>query len=141
MMQKLNIKLPEGLKSTQQKNSQDIIDKKNLKTMLEIARELNIDKQTVYRYIKKYNMPYTYKSENGVFYFDETVQTRIKSIIMQNKSASKNSSEIGENINEIVYEVVNEALKDNNKYIETVIEKLDTIINLLQENMNYNLNK
>lgn len=99
----------------------------NYKTMLEIAKELNVDKQQIYRCIKKYNMPYKYKSENGTMYFDEAVQTRIKSIITQKKSVSKNSNEVHQKANKVVHET------HKNMYFEAVINKLDTIIDLLQK--------
>lgn len=113
------------------KSNSDNVNK--CKTMLEIAKEINIDKQKVYRCIKKYNMPYKYIAENGTMYFDEMVQTRIKTILSEKKSVSKNSNEIREILNEVVQETVNEALKIQNKNIEIIIYKLDAIINLLQK--------
>lgn len=93
------------------------------KKMLEIAKDLNVDKQKVYRCVKKHNIPY--KEENGIMYFDEVAQTRIKDIIKQTKSISKNSSE--------VFQKKDEAVKE--AQFEAVVKRLDIIIELLQKGL------
>ena len=48
------------------------------KTLKQIADELSIDKQKVYRYVKKEHIKEAYQSDT-VYYFDEVAQNRIKS--------------------------------------------------------------
>ena len=47
------------------------------KTMKQIADELQIDKQKVYRFIKKHCINEVYQ-KNGAKYYDETAQKQIK---------------------------------------------------------------
>lgn len=55
------------------------------KTIKQIADDLKIDKQRVYRFIKKNNINEAYQ-ENGTMYYDETAQILIKQGFTENKT-------------------------------------------------------
>ena len=91
--------------------------------MLEIAKDLGVDKQKVYRCIKKNDIKYTMK--NDIMYFDEAEQTRIKSELFADTTISKNSGDTVQKHFEEVDETVS----------EVVSERLNTIIMILQRGL------
>lgn len=114
---KFNLKIPATFKN--EKSIQEVPDPVR-KTMLEIANEVGVDKQKVYRCIKKYGIPY--ETENDIIYLNETAQTRIKSLILQKTDILKNSND-----------TVKEIPENQITYFEAIIEQLNTVIALLQK--------
>lgn len=97
----------------------------NLKTMLELSKDLKTDKQKIYRTIKKHNIPF--QKINDVIYLDETAKTLIKSIIFPDNTTSQNISEVHQ--------------KTEN---DTVMKQLEKVIGMLQDelqNKNQQLNE
>lgn len=54
------------------------------KTIKQLSDEIGVDKQKVYRYIKKNHINEAHQ-ENGMMYYDEAVQTQIKQAFSQNE--------------------------------------------------------
>lgn len=54
-------------------------------TIKQLSDEIGVDKQKVYRYIKKNHINEAHQ-ENGVMYYDETVQMQIKQALSQNEA-------------------------------------------------------
>lgn len=88
----------------------------NLKTMLELSKDLKTDKQKIYRTIQKHNIPF--QKINDVIYLDETAKTQIKSIIYPDNTTSKNISEVHQ--------------KTEN---DTVMKQLEKVIGMLQDEL------
>lgn len=74
------------------------------KTTLEIANDLNVTKQRVYRYIKKHNITEAYQ-EAGVMYYDEVVQKAVREAF--NGIDKKNEAP-----HEVTHEARNDALSE-----------------------------
>ena len=62
-----------------------------VKTLKEIADELKVDKQKVYRFVKKHHIIEA-ENANGVMYYDEVAQTRIKQGFSENEPLQKSTS-------------------------------------------------
>lgn len=77
-----------------------------MKTLKQIADELGIDKQKVYRYIKKHHINDAHH-DAGVMYFDEAVENAIKSHFFNNDASSDAHHEAHQTASN---EVVNDAV-------------------------------
>ena len=59
-----------------------------MKTMKQIADELKIDKQRIYRYIKKHHITEAHQMQ-GVMYFSDAVQTQIEKHFLQKTTSGE----------------------------------------------------
>ena len=86
------------------------------KTIKEIADELGVDKQKVYRYIKKNHINevlHEALQKNGVKQYDEAAETLIKQGFSEESTSSEALHEALQNhINEAVFDTVSEAVID-----------------------------
>lgn len=86
------------------------------KTIKEIADELGVDKQKVYRYIKKNHINEAHHEalqKNGVKRYDEAAETLIKQgIFGESTSGEAHHEALQNHINEVVCDTVSEALID-----------------------------
>lgn len=106
------------------------------KTIKQIADELQIDKQKVYRFIKK-NYINEAHQKSGVMYYDETVENLIKSHFSKNTT----STEVHQiTSNDVVIDVLmkqSEMLKNEleikNKQIEQLNKRLEENQKLLDQ--------
>ena len=103
------------------------------KTIKQIADELKIEKQKVYRYIKK-NCINEAHQKNGVMYYNEAVQERIKQAFSSKTQNQRSTS------NEALYDVLlkqSEMLKNElevkNKQISELQERLAECQKLLDQ--------
>jgi len=96
-----------------------------LKTMLQIASELGIDKQKVYRYIKKHNIKEVHQ-DGGALYYNEAVETEIKQYFSKNTV----SSEVHRSVSEVPqstsnYTVTNEIISMLKNELATKDKQID----------------
>lgn len=86
-----------------------------LKTIKEIADELGVDKQRVYRYIKKNHINealHEALQKNGVKQYDEAAQTLIKQGVLEESASSEAHHEVLQNhINDTVSDVLVDMLR------------------------------
>lgn len=99
------------------------------KTTKQIADELKIDKQKVYRYIKRNHIKEVNQSES-VKYYDEAVQKHIKQYFEANRSTSnethQNTSKAHQSASsDIVLETLIEQLKEKDKQIAELQKLID----------------
>lgn len=107
-----------------------------MKTTKQIADELEIDKQRVYRYIKKNHISEALQ-KNGVMYYDDVAETNIKRAF-NDKSVSNEAHQ--KHINEAVIdtllkqsEMLRKELEIKNKQIEKLNEMLADNYKLLNQ--------
>jgi len=106
----------------------DIEDLANLKSLLELSKVLEVDKQKIYRCVKKNNIKY--QIINDKIFIDEVAQTRIKAIILQNNLILKSTSKITSN------GTSKGTSNDKSKGIsKEYIKQLITIINILEKEL------
>lgn len=106
------------------------------KTIKQIADELQIDKQKVYRYIKSHHINEVYQEalqKNKVKHYDEVAQEQIKKAFAikneSKRSTSKSTSKVHhESVNEALFDTIKmlqEELKKKNEQIENLHTLLD----------------
>lgn len=101
------------------------------KTIKQIADELKIDKQKVYRYIKKNHINEAHQ-KNGVMYYDDVAEMLIKQAFIQNITSNEVHQEVHQNhINEAVIDVL---LKQSEMLQKEFEIKNKQIISLQEEN-------
>lgn len=110
------------------------------KTIKQIADELQVDKQKVYRYIKSHHINEAHREahqKNNVKYYDEAAQTQIRKAF-ETKSTSKRST--SKSTSKVHHEAVNEALNDTIKLLQNElamknqqIENLHTLLDQEQK--------
>jgi len=95
------------------------------KTIKQIADELGIEKQKVYRFIKRNHINEAHQ-ENGVMYYDEMAQTLLNTEFFKNTT----SSEVHQNhINDTVTEAVINMLKSEIDFKNKLIDELKLELN------------
>lgn len=102
------------------------------KTMKQIAEELHIDKQRVYRFIKKNRINEAYQ-KNGAKYYDEVAQKLIKQGFEKDEShreAHQNrfksaSNEAADTVTEKLIEMLEKELEEKNQQIKELNKLLD----------------
>lgn len=95
-----------------------------MKTIKQIADELGIDKQRVYRYIKKNHINEAHQ-KNGVMYYDEVVESDIKQAFSQNEPHQASAS--NDTVIDVLVkqsEMLQKELEIKNKQIEELNERL-----------------
>ena len=111
-----------------------------MKTIKQIADELGIDKQRVYRYIKK-NCINEAHQKNGVMYYDDVAESAIKQGLSGKSTSGEAHHEAHQNrINEAVIdtllnqsEMLKKELEIKNKQIEELNERLSENQKLLDQ--------
>ena len=99
------------------------------KSLKEIADELGIDKQKVYRYIKTNHINEALQ-DGQVKRYDEAVQEQIKSHFLQNTATSRSTSKPHhEAVNDAVIEALKLQLKEKD---EQIAESQKQITNLIE---------
>lgn len=102
------------------------------KTIKQIADELQLPKQRVYRYIKSNHIKEAHQ-ENGVMYYDETAEMAIKYAFLK-KSVSDEASETHQNnayINDTAFQAVVDVLKEQLSAKDRQIEQLQRTVDQL----------
>ena len=104
-------------------------------TMKQIADTLGIDKQRVYRVIRKQNIKEAYR-ENGILYYDEAAKELILSYLKQRDTKNAVSIEAHNEISEVVheavlYDVLREELKVKNEIIKDLSDRLKEVTQAL----------
>lgn len=109
------------------------------KTIKQIADELKIDKQKVYRFIKKHCINEAHQKD-GIMYYDEAVQKLIISHFIQNTTSSEaHQSTSNDAVNDAVlkqFEAVIETLKIQ---LEAKDKQLEQMQKLLDQQQQLNL--
>lgn len=102
------------------------------KTIKQIADELQIPKQKVYRYIKSNHIKEEHQ-ENGVMYYDETAEMAIKYAFLQ-RTVSNETSETHQNNTHIddtafqaVVDVLTKQLEAKDKQIEAKDKQIEQL--------------
>ena len=90
------------------------------KTQKQIADMLGVDKQKVYRYIKKNHIKEAYQ-ENGRLYYDETAEKAIIHGLSKNTTSS-NSNQSGSL--EVVIDVLKNELEAKNQQINALNDRI-----------------
>ena len=97
------------------------------KTIKQIADELSIDKQRVYRYIKR-NCISEAHQKNGVMYYDEAVERRIKQEFLQGEVHQRSASRSTSNdALEAVIEVLREQTEMLKKELDEKNKQIDSL--------------
>lgn len=91
------------------------------KTLKEIADELGIDKQKVYRYVKKNHISEVLQSAS-VKQYDEVAQKQIKQHFLENNHINETHQN---HINDTVFDALLKQLEEKDKQIETLQRLLD----------------
>lgn len=99
-----------------------------MKTIKQIADELGVDKQRVYRYIRKNHINEAHQ-KNGVMHYDEAAEMLIKQGFSKNKSLHEAHHEVLQNhisdtVNEAVIEMLQNELQAKNEQIAALTEEL-----------------
>ena len=102
----------------------------NLKTILELANEIGVTKQQIYRYIK--NHINDVLRVNGVMYLSEVAQCIIKSAFIKNDTASELHHDAVKKCSDVLHDAPSEAVNDTLIYLQRELEKKDQIIGFLQ---------
>lgn len=106
-----------------------------MKTIKQIADELGVPKQRVYRYIKSNHINEAHQ-ENGVMYYDDVAEMAIKQAFSQNSTTSKETHETHQNhINDTVIDVLRNQLEVKDKQIEQLqrtVEQLTAALTAAQ---------
>ena len=97
------------------------------KTIKQIADELGIDKQRVYRYIKKNHINEAHQ-KNGVMYYDEVVESSIKRAFLQKEPHQVSAS------NDAVIDVLMKQSEMLQKELEIKNKQIEELNNRLAEN-------
>lgn len=112
-----------------------------MKTLKQIADELKIDKQKVYRYVKKNHISEAHQ-KNGVMYYDEVVESSIKQAFSKKELYQESAS------SDVVLEALlkqyetlkkeldikNEQIKEKDRQLAEKDKQLHTVHELLSEN-------
>lgn len=99
-----------------------------MKTIKQIADELGVSKQRVYRFIKR-NCINEAHQQNGVMYFNDAAETRIKQGFLKNEphhEAHQNRiiDAVCDTVNDVVIELLREELNQKNEQIRQLNERL-----------------
>ena len=103
------------------------------KTIKQMADALGVDKQRVYRYIKK-NCISEAHQKNGVMYYDEVVEKRIKQAFSQNEPYQESAS--SDTVFDVLLkqsEMLRKELEIKNKQISDLNDRLAECQKLLDQ--------
>lgn len=95
------------------------------KTIKQIADELGISKQKVYRFIKKEHINESHQ-ENNVMYYDDTAQNLINNYFTKKECINEShQNHINETVNDTLIEMLKKELENKNKQISELQKLLD----------------
>lgn len=107
------------------------------KTIKQIADDLQIDKQKVYRYIKAHHISevlHEPHQKNNVKYYDEAAQTQIKKAFAEKSESHQTTSK---STSKVHHEAVNDALVDTVKMLQNELkiknEQIENLHKLLDQ--------
>lgn len=103
-----------------------------MKTIKQIADEIGVDKQKVYRYIKKNHISEVHQEahqESGVKWYDEAAETLIKQGFSNNSTSNEAHHEVHQNhineaVNDALIEMLKKELEVKNKQIQELNARL-----------------
>lgn len=103
------------------------------KTLKQIADELNLSKQKVYRYVISNHITPSHR-DNKTMWFDETSQELIKTHFINNDSHQKTASESPQNTSELThYEAIIKTLTDQLEVKDRQIQQLQKLLDQEQQ--------
>lgn len=120
------------------------------KTILQIANEIGIDKQKVYRYIKKHNINEAHQ-DSGTMYYNEMAETLIKQYFTEKNCVNEayhdihqctsetHQSTSNDTVIDTVITMLQYELQAKNQLIEEqqqIIKELNTTIRIQAESIN-----
>jgi len=105
------------------------------KTIKQIANELGVDKQRVYRYIKRNNISEAHH-QNGVMYYDDATEMAIKqnfsNIPHQDEAHQKHISEaVSDTVNDVLISLLKTELEIKNRQIDELNNRLAEVTTAL----------
>lgn len=101
------------------------------KTVKQIAEELGVSKQRVYRYIKSKRINEAYQ-EQGVMYYDEAAETAIKGAFLKNIAPDEaRHNRISNTILETVIDTLKAQLEVKDKQIEQLQRTVEQLTSAL----------
>lgn len=112
-----------------------------MKTIKQIADELGVDKQKVYRYIKKNHIKEVYQEcisealqKNGVKYYDEVAESLIKQGFSDNTISNEVHQEVHQkHINDTVIDTLLEQIEILQKELDAKNEQLSDTLKALNQ--------
>ena len=120
----------------------------SMRTMKQIAEAIGVDKQRVYRFVKKHKISETSKSDDGSLLYDEAAETRIIRGITENSEAHRSTSEAHRSasdeagsdtvVNELII-MLKDELSSKNKLIDEqqqTIKELNETIKIQAQSIN-----
>lgn len=116
-------------------------EKKIVKTVKQIADELGVDKQKVYRYIKNNQIKecineslYEAHQKNSVKYYNEAAETLIKQGIMEKSASSEVHHEVHQkHIKSTSNEVFLKRIEALEKELDIKNDQIDTLLRLVNQ--------
>lgn len=99
------------------------------KTIKQMADELEVDKQKIYRFIKKHHINEVHQ-KNGIFYYDKVAQSLIYQAFAKNTIS--NETHQNDTINNLLVLMLQKELEQKNKQIE----ELTAIVKQQAESIN-----
>ncbi|MEM1486445.1 hypothetical protein V6615_16525 (plasmid) [Oscillospiraceae bacterium PP1C4] len=108
-----------------------------MKTIKEIADFLSIDKQKVYRYIRKYHINDVYQ-ENGVIYLDDAQETLVKKALCNDEPHQGSASEAHHEAHQsasldTVIDALQEQLKQKDLQLSEKDKQIDRLFSELEK--------
>lgn len=91
-----------------------------MKTIKEIAEELGVNKQKVYRYIKRHCISEAHQC-NGVMYYDDAAESQIKSGLFENTASREVHHDA---VTDALVEALRGELKVKNEQIQELNDRL-----------------
>lgn len=111
-----------------------------MKTVKQLADELNISKQKLYRYIKKNHISDVHH-DAGVMYIDDALESTIKSAFEQSEAHHEAHHEAHQNhINDAVFDALLKQLEEKDKQINELNQRLAESNKLLDQEQQLNGN-
>ena len=105
-----------------------------MKTVKQIADEIGIDKQKVYRHIKKHHIKEAHQN-SGAMYYDEVVETQIKQAFSKITTSDEAHQFTSEAIQSTSNDVVVQALIKQLEIKDKQINELTATIKILSESI------
>ena len=97
-----------------------------MKTLKQIADEIGIEKQKVYRFVKKHCINEAHQ-KNGVMYYDEVAESRIKQGFLYEEVHQESAS------NEVVFDVLLKQFEALQKELDIKNEQIANLQKLLDQ--------
>jgi hypothetical protein len=105
-----------------------------MKTIARIASEIGIDKQKLYRHIKKNNIKESHQNGEAMYY-DEVIETQIKQFFSRNATSNESHQYTSESHQNTSNDVVIQALIKQLEVKDKQIDELTATIKILSESI------